>query len=405
MSDLLIRRLYLHWYEGVAIARGVGERLLEQQGTGMRIPELHQVELGAGGAIAITGGAAAREPVRRLGQLLQAVLTDGDVPVQLRLIVSQATAPIPFYSSLAEFDQALAYFERPDRTGLLRALFVRAEAAGPVTVGDVALTLDRIAPLPEAKPTGPRAGPSRKNSRRVITAAAAFVALLAVSGAAARYLRSAGMPAEGQTFARASVATADAVGAVVLAGASAVSNSVGLGRIVAKDEADAAAVPAASSLASDYRKKGGAQAAVRAKPAGARAVESLPPRTMMAYEVPDGRASMTRALVRPAETIEAFAVASIDPVVYAPGADGVSPPVALRRQLPPLPPAVAPADLVQIELLIAQDGSVESARLLSPRGHVLGGMFLSAVKVWKFLPATRDGVPVRNRKAILVSFE
>ena len=69
--------------------------------------------------------------MRRLGQLLQAMLTDAEVPVQLRLIVSQATAPIPSYASLAEFDQALAYFERPDRAGLLKALFARAQAAGP----------------------------------------------------------------------------------------------------------------------------------------------------------------------------------------------------------------------------------------------------------------------------------
>ncbi len=52
-----------------------------------------------------------------------------------------------------------------------------------------------------------------------------------------------------------------------------------------------------------------------------------------------------------------------------------------------------------------RDGVVESARLLSPRRHVLGGMFLSAVKAWEFHPATRDGVPVRFRKTILVSFE
>ena len=48
---------------------------------------------------------------------------------------------------------------------------------------------------------------------------------------------------------------------------------------------------------------------------------------------------------------------------------------------------------------------MESARLLGNRRDVLGGMFLSAAKAWEFHPATKDGVAVRYRKTILVSFE
>ena len=98
--------------------------------------------------------------------------------------------------------------------------------------------------------------------------------------------------------------------------------------------------------------------------------------------------------------------APIDPEVYAPGADGVSPPVGLRAAAA----ATAAADgrsreLSRIELIIARDGSVESARLLGTRRDVLGGMFLSAAKAWEFRPAMKDGVAVRYRKTILVSFE
>ena len=92
--------------------------------------------------------------------------------------------------------------------------------------------------------------------------------------------------------------------------------------------------------------------------------------------------------------------------VYAPGADGVSPPVGVRAQLPrQLPPTVDPATLSRIELVIARDGTVESARLLGTRRDVLGGMFLSAAKAWEFQPAMKDGFAVRYRKTILVSFE
>src|SRR5687767_6028525 len=168
LSDVLTRRLSLQWSDGIAIVRGVAERLLEQQGVELRIPELHQIELDLDGSVMLAGGGSAKDPVRRLGQLLQALLNDAEVPVQLRLAVSQATAPIPSYASIAEFDQALAYFERPDRAGILKALHARAKAAGPVTTADAVLTLDRIAPLPDASASNVLALSRPRNFRRLI---------------------------------------------------------------------------------------------------------------------------------------------------------------------------------------------------------------------------------------------
>src|SRR5215210_5535296 len=115
VSELLARNLSVQWLEGIAIVRGVVACLLAQQGSNpLALPELHQIDLRDDGTVVITGEIEVAEPVRRLGQLLQATLTDTDVPVQLRLIVSQATAPSASYPSVAAFDQALAYFERPD---------------------------------------------------------------------------------------------------------------------------------------------------------------------------------------------------------------------------------------------------------------------------------------------------
>ena len=85
LSDVLTRRLSLQWSDGIAIVRGVAERLLEQQGVELRIPELHQIELDPDGSVMLAGGGSAKDPVRRLGQLLQALLNDAEVPVQLRL--------------------------------------------------------------------------------------------------------------------------------------------------------------------------------------------------------------------------------------------------------------------------------------------------------------------------------
>jgi hypothetical protein len=399
LSDLLARPLNLEWYEGVAIVRSVAQRLSEHRGLPVSIPELHQIQIAAEGTVAVVGGVPATEPVRRLGQLLQAILSDAEVPVQLRLIVSQATAPIPTYSSFGEFDQALAYFERPDRTGLLAALFARAEAAGPVTASHIALTLDRIAPLPDAK----SAEPHRKTSRVPIGVAVAVIAVLALSVTAALYLRTAGTTARGRGLSRASAMAADAVGAAVLAGVSAVSNSVGLGRLVAADAADPPSASAAVLRSAPGRRtKSGRRAA--GEPVMSR-LERLPSHRIVVYDPPDSPESMNE-IPAGAEIVYLSHVAPIDLEVYAPGANGVSPPFAVRAQLPQqLPPTVDPANLSRIELVIGRNGTVESARLLGTRRDVQGGMFLSAVKAWEFQPAMKDGIAVRYRKTVLVSFE
>jgi hypothetical protein len=404
LSELLARRVHLQWFEGVAIVRAVGERLLGHEDTALRIPELNEIELVADGTVTLAVGTCAKEPVRRLGQLLQAMLTDAEVPVQLRLIVSQATAPMPSYSSPAEFGRALAYFERPDRAGLLAAVFARAQAAGPATAG-VALTLDRIVPLPGAAAASTPADAHVRISRRSIAIVAALLAALIVAGAAAlRAGTSTTTP--GRRLSHATTTAADVVGAALLVGLSAVSNGVGLGRIVAADAA--AQVPTAAPLSTSARAR-------RTKPvrpiATARelekfGVESVPTHTIVVYDTPDGGASMNEDLGAHSELPERGPATAVDHVVYAPGAYGVSPPVGVHAQLPrELPPTVDPANLSRIELVIARDGRVESAKLLGNRRDVQGGMFLSAVKAWEFRPATKDGNAVRYRKTILVSFE
>jgi hypothetical protein len=404
LSDVLARRLNLEWYDGVAIVRAVAERLLEQHGAAVRIPELHQIELAADGSVAIAGGLLASEPVRRLGQILQAMLTDAEVPVQMRLIVSQATAPIPSYSTLAELDQALAYFERPGRAGLLAGLFARAQAAGPVTAATIALTLDRIAPLSEAQPAGVPPTRQRRNVRRLIGIAAAALVVLAISGAAVLYARTVGTTLRGREVSHATGAAADAVGAIVLAGVSAVSDSVGLGRLVAADTpAPPPAAPAALRTAPERRARAARRAAAgEPVSSGDRSV----PRTIVVYDAPDALESVNEVPAG-AEIVHLSLAAPIDDLeVYAPGAEGVLPPVGLRAQLPRrLPPTVDPTSLSRIELVIARDGTVESARLLGARRDVQGGMFLSAAKAWEFWPAMKDGLAVRYRKTILVSFE
>jgi hypothetical protein len=403
VSDLLTRRLHLQWFEGVAIVRSVTTQLLKRRAAAEHIPELHQIELFADGSVAITGGVVTEAPVRRMGQLLQATLTDTEIPVHLRLIVSQATAPLPTYPSVVELDAALAYVERPDGVALLRSLFVRAQAADRLTAETGGITLDSAAPLPDANASA--RPPASGNVRRSIGIAAAVIVVLALSGAAALYKRQTLASRLEQPTSRVTV-MADAVGNAALTAMSVVSDTVGLGRIVAGDATGEVVSPPApvSPPPAERVTKPGPRAAGDA-PLRASS-DSVSPPTMVVYDDPADRTTTAEAANREIGTLDLPADAPNQSEIYTTGAAGVTPPVGVGAQLPrQLPATVGSNDLVQIELIVGRDGSVESARLISPRRHVLGGMLLSAAKTWEFHPATREGAPVRFRKMILVSFE
>ena len=118
LSDILGRGVVVEWFEAVALTREVADRVRQNLG-GQSVPELYQIDLGPDG-LSLSGASRTEEPIRRLGQLLQASIVESDPPVQLRLLASQATAPTPAFASIREYGEALEYFERPDRAGVLR---------------------------------------------------------------------------------------------------------------------------------------------------------------------------------------------------------------------------------------------------------------------------------------------
>jgi hypothetical protein len=407
LSELLARDPPLQWFEGIAIVRGVAASLLEQQGRHpLALPELHQIDLRDDGAVVITGEVEVAEPVRRLGQLLQATLTDTEVPVQLRLIVSQATAPMPLYKSVAEFDQALAYFERPDRAGLLKALVAKAAAIGPETARGPILALDEIAPLP-GTPAVTVPGP-RKTVRRSIGLAAVLAAAVAVTAGAVFYSRNADFTAGARAASDTTLAAADTLGAAVMAGVSAVSERAGMGRLVSGKEAAAESAAAETAAVSEVQRLLAVRVAVRAE-AVTTPDSTFPPRAMLIFDAPDEPAGAGPDTgIGEASTPEPATAADLplDSIIYTSAAGDVAPPVDVRPRLPrQLPQDVDIEKLSRIELIVGRDGSVESARLLGDRADVQGGMFLSAAKSWVYRPAMKDGVAVRFRKLILVCFE
>ena len=82
-------------------------------------------------------GARVQSDVSSAGRLLHSLLsTAGSTPVPLRLFVTQASAQ-GTYANIAAFAQALAYFGKPGRPELIRALYLRCATAAtsiPATV-------------------------------------------------------------------------------------------------------------------------------------------------------------------------------------------------------------------------------------------------------------------------------
>ncbi len=92
LSDVLARGVAVQWHEAVAVVRAVAAASMGSPEDTQHLPELHQIRVQPTGHVTVTGGTVVQEPVRRLGQLLQATLGHSEPPVQLRLLISQATA-------------------------------------------------------------------------------------------------------------------------------------------------------------------------------------------------------------------------------------------------------------------------------------------------------------------------
>jgi hypothetical protein len=394
LSDILGRNASIEWFEAVAVVREVGERVIDSAG-GRRVPELDQVELSADGGVTLTGASKADDPVRRLGQLLQACLVQSDPPVQLRLTVAQATSPEPPFVSVRDLLTALEYFERPDRPAVLRGLFERMRTA-PVVVAGNRATLDTIAPLPTAREKETRTEQRTEAGRRKRSVVGVAVIVLLVAAATA-YSQFRGAPPSTEEVTSLAVKASDAVGTTLVKGISAVSETVGLGRLVPAGEASAppAVKPVPSAPA--------AAKATRRKP-------SPESEAFRIFDLPEAPASPT-ALVPDIAPVPALAPEPtdgvvVDETVYTPADSSVAPPIGIRPQLPRvLPEDIRKENLSQIELVILPDGTVGSVKLLGARKSVLEGMLLSAAKAWRFQPATRDGRPVSYRKNVWIAMQ
>jgi hypothetical protein len=407
LASILGTQVSVQWYEAVALVREVMDRLLSAA-SDRAVPELHQIRLSPEGHVDIGGVISTDEPVRRMGQLLQALLAHSDAPVQLRLVITQATAPAPQYKSIREYSEALGFFERPERSTVLQSLASRVgEAAFSESAGST-LTLDSIAPLPtseqkEKEKPRKRDGASAGRSRMWGAALVALV-VIGAAGGAAWYAHKRGFGPKNQAEAsdlanRAS----EAVGTAIVHGASAISETLGLGRIVPAKELDQIgpeqpAPPPADAKVPQSRRRDSAE--TPSQPAAAVVAFDLEPVPQPPEGGPSAQPEATVTTDSPAPQIQL----EPDDAIYSVDSRAVVPPVGVRPKLArQLPPDFDPTRLGRIELIIGANGLVESAKLLGPPRTVNDGLFLSVAKAWLFQPALRNGVPVRYRKTIWVA--
>jgi TonB family protein len=104
----------------------------------------------------------------------------------------------------------------------------------------------------------------------------------------------------------------------------------------------------------------------------------------------------------PAPAEPARPAAPAPPLVYTGEEQGVVPPVTIRQELPSVPASIMTTvrERGLLEIVIDEQGRVISMALRSRVHPVYDSLLLTAVRDWKYRPATMKGKPVQFRKLI-----
>jgi hypothetical protein len=382
LADLQSRRVPLDWFEAVAIVQASCRVLLESRvdpdNTSLG-PKNVSIDSAGSVRIAQTAGEKGEPAMRQIGELLRTSLAESPFPVQLRLVITQACSTVPVYASIAALSSALEYFERPDRPGLIRAVYERAQGYQPVS-GNV--TQDT--PEPEAEePVHPDKRQHRRIQRTATATSAAAATLIVLWLVVSQFpiLQQDNGPLE---------EIVSSVGALVDRVNPFSASSSPVAQTSAPESPTIDASPRRNSARAGGRAtRSSSQAAVP------EAHTDTPP----AADVSADDALPTTDTQTEAFAAGAVVEASAEAMIYSVNDPYVTPPVASYPRVPAEPPIpVRAAALSTLELLVGETGQVESVKVQGrPRNlgeALLVTMNLSAAKTWRFLPAVKDGRPV-----------
>jgi hypothetical protein len=375
LDEVVSRGIPVHWDEAVATIEGLCELLVSPR-TELPVPALQDILIGADGVVSAPyTGRGERGPVEA-GRALHTLLSTGDVPMALRLFVTQATTP-ETHESIGEFAAALSYFGKPTRQALVRALYDRCLAAsGVVGATDTP-------PLPGVRdgqaPKAPEARPSKQRPRWVVPAGVT-VCLLGV--AAWLWVSGVASGISGELFSGLLSQTKDVIADLR----------------PASEPPAAIAEPTIATPTSTLRTTAGARRPSVATRAASEAVELPPPSVvpdplaLVALPIPDA------PLPAPLAAVDIPAQPEVVRALYSSADPDVSPPVFLFPSwTAPLILGANGEPLDRMEIVVSATGEVERVRLVNGPTRMPDMMLLSAAKSWRFRPALKDGEPVRYR--------
>ena len=427
LSVMMASGVSFDWQEATAVVQEICA-LLGGAATppSMVMPDQEHVLVHPDGTVSLSSrglGTAktAGAQVTSLARLLLSLVSESQLPVKLRLTVLSAISDTAPSTTAADFSSALAYFERPGRRAVVRAVYIRWHLGSrePVLAG--ARLLEPTAAKKDVPPVPPKA-----RRRRLAIALAALVVLLA-GGSAAWWFS--GRPvirpvvrvsqAASDLGSRAWTATMDLVASGVTAVQSLVSGTpepppavsqtdaaqTGEKSLLAKPPGATRASKPPEAIDSSQKKSSGATTPLlqtdlppfKAYDLSASLPGQLPSREEVLPSAPGLQPESARAAGTAAPRVD------ITAPIYSIADRDVEPPVPLKPKISTVLPAdERQEDLTVVDLIISENGEVELVKLVRPVRGVRGAMMLSAVKAWRFQPALKDGRPVRYLKRIWI---
>jgi cytoskeletal protein RodZ len=409
------------WTESVALTRAIAWQLY-REGSTAPVPDLGDIALFSTGAIHLEGGDVYSDgQVAGVGAVMGQLLEHVSAPPQVMDVQRQALAVPPVYATLMEFHNALDFFARPDSKAVLVDYHSRATAALAQTETNQAL--EELKEKTKAAPPKEQKKKKKPERKKVPAWVIATAALLVVSlgGAAALYVMGGPSPESPvrQSANAALTAISEAGQKVQDATTNVVSKLIGGASATPSNESPANASPATPPAPPVVAKRQtaaapatGNAAATQPPSAAATAASGAAVPSSGAAAPSSGTATPSSGAAVPspapstaAPTPEMPPPATVDTGVYTAKSPDVAAPELVYPQLPTKPFSDGTTNQPgELDLLVLEDGTVGEVRLVPESNRLQDRMMVSAAKAWRFRPAQKNGLPVRYRMRIPITW-
>ena len=397
LADIIARKTPLGWFESVAVVQELCEVVLARgPAHDPRVPELKHIALTPDGRVELLAeGPAEHSTVHRAGLVLLALTPEAQLPMQLRLLALEEVSPAPRFTSLKELHSELEFFERPDRLDIVRGVYERFEHRAVLPLAEA------VIPPPLLEPPPPRRPKSAWWKRRKVRMGVRMGLIAVLTAASAWEWRR----PEGQWLRSgvAQLSRAASVGGQKVVQAARDELKVVTGKLGITKRQPMPDSPIRMDVVTATRDQTPARTDTLASRPVTQREGSTTASTRLPIDfvrAPQGSAPQPEAPILGAPgavTVDADLVGTGSSVYSADNLQVVRPSLVSPRLPKGPPPGVRLGELPEVELVISTTVEVESVELLSAVPGAQSGMKLSAVKAWRFQPATLNGQPVRYR--------